>query len=282
MKEPVHEESCPVSLFTRISNFFNSGEVSTEPVEQEVAAVPIPTQHGTSCETCTCSMSCTCSYCQTDHAAGLSLEPGRYDKNVGGEVDLDTVSKKISRQFTYPRRSRSDFQRGLSLDSRDAEYQFYIRNSIPKGYTRPPRLKVSEQYAFRRILVQANDCFKCKEDLVALLAILGLNHYWKQTDAISISESFEEEEHYTQARKHFSLALNRYLFTAQIAHIIFFQDFSWFTIQIRHIIVFLFWWCNLQAALNRTELNFDGVKYLEAQEQPITLQNTGTDLFEFE
>ena len=37
-----------------------------------------------------------------------------------------------------------------------------------------------------------------------------------------------------------------------------------------------------QAALNRTELNFDGVKYLEAQEQPITLQNTGTDLFEFE
>lgn len=37
-----------------------------------------------------------------------------------------------------------------------------------------------------------------------------------------------------------------------------------------------------QAALNRTELMFDGVKYLEAQEQPITLQNTGTDLFEFE
>ena len=27
---------------------------------------------------------------------------------------------------------------------------------------------------------------------------------------------------------------------------------------------------------------FDGVKYMEAQEQPITLQNTGTDLFEFE
>jgi len=36
-----------------------------------------------------------------------------------------------------------------------------------------------------------------------------------------------------------------------------------------------------QAALNRTELAFDGVKYLEPQEQPITLKNTGTDLFEF-
>ena len=40
--------------------------------------------------------------------------------------------------------------------------------------------------------------------------------------------------------------------------------------------------CLFQAALNRTELMFDGVKYMEAQEQPITLQNTGTDLFEFE
>ena len=138
-----------MGFFTRISNFFNSGEVSeaTEPDEQEVAAVQIPTQHGTSCDTCTCSAPCTCTSCQKDQSSASSLKIRRYDDKLGLDngVDIDTVSKKISRQFTYPRRSRIGFQRGLSLDSRDAEYQYYIRNSIPKGYTRPPRLKVSKQ-----------------------------------------------------------------------------------------------------------------------------------------
>ena len=34
--------------------------------------------------------------------------------------------------------------------------------------------------------------------------------------------------------------------------------------------------------INRLELAFDGVKYLEAQELPITIKNTGSDVFEFE
>eukprot|EP00116_Pleurobrachia_bachei_P014822 sb/3475084/ len=37
-----------------------------------------------------------------------------------------------------------------------------------------------------------------------------------------------------------------------------------------------------QATLNKTELHFDGVKYMEAQEQPVTLHNTGSDPFDFE
>ena len=136
-----------MGLFARLSAYFQSDEVSVapEPVELEVAAVPLPSKHVTTCcDTCSKTSPCSCSECNTDQSASSADKPGSSALKQGTEVDLDTISTKISRQFTYPQRSRGGFDRGLSLDSRDAEYQFYIRNSVPKGYTvtRPPSLKV--------------------------------------------------------------------------------------------------------------------------------------------
>ena len=147
------EERSSVGLFAQLSSFFGvrPGEVSAapEPIEQEVAAVPIPSQPRTHCSTCSKTSPCSCSSCNTCQSASSSSGRGSSGQKLGTdrEVDLETISTKISRQFTYPQRSRNGFDRGLSLDSRDAEYQFYIRNSVPKGYTvtRPPRLKVTEQ-----------------------------------------------------------------------------------------------------------------------------------------
>ena len=131
-----------MSWFARLSQYFRPGEVSQapEPEELEVAAVLTSSY----CDTCSKTSPCSCSSSDSNHLAASVPGSGSSHLKIGTEVDLETVSTKISRQFTYPRRSRSGFDRGLSLDSRDAEYQFYIRNSVPKGYavSRPPRLKV--------------------------------------------------------------------------------------------------------------------------------------------